>query len=159
MALKDLVIPTVDVVISGGNSFPVRGLSSIDIEWLLRKHGDDFKTIWDEFLENDVKLTELRLEQIGPMIKQVISRIPNAMRDLIGVAADADEDDLVVLGKLPIGVQVSAVSQIVAITLNVDGDWSKTMETVMKMLGGANGALAELLKTQVPSIVSPSPVG
>lgn len=146
MGLKDLKIPTVDVLVSEGNSFPVRGLSSLDIEYLVRKHGSDLKELWDEFLENKVDLSKLEVGQILPIIKQVIGRVPSAMIDLIGLAADADEEDLVTLTKLPVGVQVEAVSRVLAITLNTDGDWSKTMETVMKMLGGANGALAEMLK-------------
>lgn len=151
MALKDLRIPTVDVVISEGNSFPVRGLSSIDIELMVTKHGNDLKAVWDDFIEKEMDLTKLEVGQLMPLLKQVIGRIPSAILDLIGLAADADDEDLKVLQKLPVGVQVSAVSQILAITLNTDGDWSKTLDTVMKMLGGANGALAELVKEKLPS--------
>ena|ERR1700712_3480857 len=151
MALKDLVIPTVDVVVSDGNSFAVRGLASIDIEYMVHKHGSDLKGLWDEFIEKDIDLTKMEVGQIAPLLKQVIGRIPTAMRDLIGLAADADEQDLVMLAKLPVGIQVTAVAQILGLTLGTDGDWSKTLEAVMKMLGGANGALGELLKQQLPS--------
>lgn len=151
MALKDIIVPTVEVVISEGNSFPVRGLAAIDIEHLVRKHGSDLKGLWDEFIEKDLDLTKLSVGEIAPLLKQVIGRIPSAINDLVGLAADADDEDLKVLAKLPMGVQVSAVSQILSITLNTDGDWSKTLDTVMKMLGGANGALAEMLKEKLPS--------
>jgi len=149
MALKDLVIPTVDVLVSEGNSFPVRGLSSIDIEYLMRKHGNDLKALWDEFLENKTDLTQMKVEDMWPLLKQVVSRVPEAMRDLIAVAADADESDLPKLARLGMGVQATAVGQILGLTLGTDGDWSKILETVMKMVGGANGALAELLPKQL----------
>lgn len=151
MGLKDIKIPTVDVLVSEGNSFPVRGLSTDDINYLVRAHGSDLKELWDEFLENKVDLSKLAVTEIYPLIKVVIGRVPAAMLEMIAIAADADDDDLPTLRKLPIGTQIDAVSKVLGMTLKTDGDWSKTMETVLKMLGGANGALGEMVKNQLPS--------
>ena len=149
MALKDLVIPTVEVKVGQSGGFAVRGLSSTDIELLVRTHGNDLKGVWDEFLEKDIDLSKLQVGQIGPLIREVLQRIPAAMQDMIGLAADADDSDLAMLKKLPVGVQVSAIGSVLGLTLGTDGDWSKTMETVMQMIGGANGALGELIQQQV----------
>lgn len=148
MALKDLVIPTVEVKVGQSGGFAVRGLSSTDIELLVRTHGTDLKAVWDDFLKDDVDLSKLEIGQIGPMIRTVLKRIPDAMNDMIGLAADADDEDMKVLKSLPVGAQVSAVGSIISMTLGTDGDWAKTLETVMSMVGGANGALAELMQQQ-----------
>lgn len=147
MAIKDLVIPTVDVKIAGG-SFPVRGLASADIEILMRDHGNDLKALWDEFLEDGTDLTKLEIGAVMPLLKKVVGRLPAAFVDVIALAADADEEDRAKLAKLPVGAQVSAVSTVLGVTLGTDGDWSKTLETAITMLGGANAAVHQLVANQ-----------
>lgn len=147
MALKDLVIPTVDVEFAGG-SFPVRGLAAYDLEILMRDHGNDLKAIWDEFLKDGTDLTKLEVGAIMPMLGKLVTRLPAAFIDVIAIAADADAEDRVKLAKLSVGVQTYAVSTILGVTLGTDGDWSKTLETVLTMVEGANGALSQMLKNK-----------
>ena len=148
MALKDLVIPTVDVQFAGG-SFAVRGLSSTDIEKLLREHGTELKSVWDEFLADGTDLSKLDASMILPIIKKVMAKIPAAIIDIIGLAADADDADLSVISKLPVGLQAQAVGAVLGATLGTDGDWAKTLETAVAMIGSVNGALGELAKKQL----------
>lgn len=145
MALKDIVIPTVEVAVAGGG-FAVRGLSANDLETLLATHGTDVKLLWDEFLKDDTDLTKLEVGQMMPLIKKVVAKIPRAVADIISLATDADDEDEAIIRKLSIGTQASAIGAILSQTLGTDGDWAKTMETIVNLIGGANGALTELAK-------------
>ena len=147
MALKDLVIPTVDVKIADG-SFAVRGLSSSDIEKLLATHGNEIRKLWDEFLDDGTDLTKIKATELFPLLMKIVQRLPDAVVDIIGAAADADEEDRSVLVKLPTRSHVDALSAVLGLTMGTDGDWSKILETAMKVISGANGAVEQLVQNQ-----------
>lgn len=144
MALKDIKIPKVDVAVSADSSFAVRGLSTSDIEHLVRQHGGELRQLFDEFVNGGGKATELT--DLGPVLKQLITRVPSLVVSVIALAADADEEDSKVIPQLSISTQITALTAIVGMTLSVEGDLKKAMETAIKALGGVNGGLGEILK-------------
>lgn len=147
MALKDLKIPTADVTV-GPDSFAVRGLSTTDIESLVRAHGEPLRELFNEFVDKPASEGPV---DVYALLRNAVSRVPGLMQQIIGIAADADADDMKVLAKLPTQVQIDALVKIVALTLNVEGDMGKLMETAIKYLGGLNGAMGEMLLEKAKS--------
>lgn len=141
MALKDIQIPKVNVMVGTDSSFAVRGLSTSDIEFLVRAHGESMRELFNDFVNGETKLTDL-----GPVLKQLISRAPRLVSDVINLAADADAEDALMTPKLPIAIQVNALTSIVGLTLSVEGDMGKALETAIQVLGSVNGGMGEMLK-------------
>lgn len=141
MALKDIQIPKVNVMVGTDSSFAVRGLSTSDIEFLVRAHGESMRELFNDFVNGDTKLTDL-----VPVLKQLISRAPRLVVDVISLAADADAEDAAIIPKLPIAIQVNALTSIVGLTLSVEGDMGKALETAIQVLGSVNGGMGEMLK-------------
>lgn len=144
MALKDIQIPTVDVQVAPGSSFAVRALNLTDIEHLVRKHGSDLRDLFKKFI-TDAKADSLRVVDLLPVFKEIVPRAPELVISAIALAADADEEDTVTLRKLGVGVHIAALTSIFTLTLSVEGDMGKAMETVIKVLGSVNGGMGELL--------------
>lgn len=142
MALKDIKIPKVDVMVAADSSFAVRGLSTSDIEHLVRAHGESMRDLFNEFVNGETKITDL-----GPVLRQLISRAPRLVADVINLAADADAEDALMTPKLPVAIQVNALTCIVGLTLSVEGDMGKALETAIRVLGGVNGGMGEMLKS------------
>lgn len=147
MALKDIKIPTVEVPVGQDSSFAVRGLSTSDIEVLVRRHGSDLRQLFDEYV-NGADLTKLNFTQLTPMLKKIVGRLPGLITDVIAIGADADEDDMKILNRLPGAAQVAAVSNIITMTLSVNGEMGNGLEMVIKALASMNGGLGEILKVQ-----------
>lgn len=144
MALKDVKIPKVEVAVAADSSFAVRGLSTSDIEHLVRQHGGELRKLFDEFVNGGGKSTELT--ELTPILKQLITRVPTLVVSVIALAADADDEDRAMIPKLSISTQITALTAIAGLTLSVEGDLKKAMETAIKALGGVNGGLGEILK-------------
>lgn len=146
MALKDIQIPKVDVEVTPGSSFAVRGLSTADIEHLVRTHGTELRELFTQYMSGDLK--KIKATQMLPILKDVVAKVPALVVDVIALGADADAEDIKVLKKLSSGVQLTALSKIAGMTLNVEGDLGNVLETVIQLLGkvntGMDGALLSL---------------
>lgn len=152
MALKDIQIPKADVSVGAGGSFAVRGLSTADIEYCVRTYGPELRKLWDDFV-NGKRKPEEALTEAGftSIFSQIIREAPALVQGIIGLAADADEADMAVLVKLPITVQIDAITKVAMQTLSVEGEPGKAIETVLAALGSLNAfmgsANAELAKS------------
>lgn len=152
MALKDIQIPKADVSVGAGGSFAVRGLSTADIEYCVRTYGPELRKLWDDFV-NGRRKPEEALTEAGftSIFSQIVREAPALVQGIIGLAADADEADMAVLVKLPITVQIDAITKVAMQTLSVEGEPGKAIETVLAALGSLNAfmgsANAELAKS------------
>ena len=152
MALKDIQIPKADVSVGAGGSFAVRGLSTADIEYCVRTYGPELRKLWDDFV-NGKRKPEEALTEAGftSIFSQIVREAPALVQGIIGLAADADEADTAVLVKLPISVQIDAITKVAMQTLSVEGEPGKAIETVLAALGSLNAfmgsANAELAKS------------
>lgn len=152
MALKDIQIPKADVSVGAGGSFAVRGLSTADIEYCVRTYGPELRKLWDDFV-NGKRKPEEALTEAGftSIFSQIVREAPELVQGIIGLAADADEADMAVLVKLPISVQIDAITKVAMQTLSVEGEPGKAIETVLAALGSLNAfmgsANAELAKS------------
>src|SRR5690554_2286683 len=120
MALKDIQIPKVEVKVGSGGSFAVRGLSTADLEHLVRTHGDTMRQLFEDFV-NGKNQNSQKLD-VGSIAMQLMKRAPDLVQDAIALAADADDDDRAVIGSLPVSVQVAALGGIFSLTLSTEGD-------------------------------------
>lgn len=152
MALKDIQIPKADVSVGAGGTFAVRGLSTADIEYCVRTYGPELRKLWDDFV-NGKRKPEEALTEAGftSIFSQIVREAPALVQGIIGLAADADEADMAVLVKLPITVQIDAITKVAMQTLSVEGEPGKAIETVLAALGSLNAfmgsANAELAKS------------
>ena len=152
MALKDIQIPKADVSVGAGGSFAVRGLSTADIEYCVRTYGPELRKLWDDFV-NGKRKPEEALTEAGftSIFSQIVREAPALVQGIIGLAADADEADMAVLVKLPISVQIDAITKVAMQTLSVEGEPGKAIETVLAALDSLNAfmgsANAELAKS------------
>lgn len=142
MALKDIQIPKADVPVGAGGSFAVRGLSTADIEYCVRTFGQDLNRLWKRFVNGADKNVELTTVGLQSIFGQIVKECPALVAGVLGLAADADEEDMKVLVRLPITVQVAALMQVATLTISVEGDPKKAIGTVISALGGMNGMLA-----------------
>lgn len=143
MGLKDIQIPKAEVVVGTG-SFAVRGLSTSDIESLVRAHGDDLRSIFKEFVSGE--LSSVKLNDMTPVLREVAKRIPAAIVDVIYLASDSnDQEEREIIRRLSTGVQIDALAKIMALTLSTEGDMGKALETVIKLLSSINEGAAEAL--------------
>lgn len=150
MALKDIQIPKADVTVAGG-SFAVRGLSTADIEFLVRQHGDELRKLFTDFMASQ-KNPEGQMSEIGikGILLDVATRVPALIYSVLDLAAEpADDEEKSILRRLPAPVQADALFKTVCLTLNVEGDLGKATETVVMALGGVNGLLQQVAQNKL----------
>ena len=147
MALKDIQIPKADVSVGAGGSFAVRGLSTADIEYCVRTYGPELRKLWGDFV-NGKRKPEEALTEAGftSIFSQIVREAPALVQGIIGLAADADEADMAVLVKLPITVQIDALTKVAMQTLSVEGEPGKAIETVLAALGSVNAFMGSANK-------------
>lgn len=119
-----------------GNAFAVRGLSPNDIAQLLSLHKPVMEEVFNQYavkanLENMTEdgVATLAAEAAMSMVEQV----PALVAHLICLAAD-DIDELEEYARLPIGVQLEAVTEIGRLTFEMAGGAKKLLDLVKPML-------------------------
>lgn len=142
MGLKDIQIPKVEVSVGAGGSFAVRGLSTADIEHLVRTHGTDLRALFTEFMSG--KLDELTKGDMAPVLHKLLGRVPGLAQDVIALAADADEEERAIVKQLSAGVQVDALIKVATLTLSTEGDLGNALGAVVQALGLVNQGVAEI---------------
>lgn len=119
---KSLIKVTEDV----GNSFAIRGLSVNDVAQLLQLYGSDFHGVVGKFSNGDPeKMTPDEIAAAGSELAIVmIQRSPAFVSHLIAQAAD-DLESADEYARLPIGVQIEALSAIALETFGSSGGFEK----------------------------------
>lgn len=145
MALKDIQIPKIEVPVGADGSFAVRGLSTSDLQHLMRQHGESLRELFNEFVNG--KAAKLDQLAIGPILKELLNRAPALVQDVISLAADADEEDRAIVAKLPASSQMTALGAVFTLTLSTDGDMGNGLEAITQMLGGLNEVMAEKMQS------------
>lgn len=147
MALKDITIPTSEVSVGTGGSFAVRGLSTSDIQHLVRNHGTILKKLFSEYMSGE--LNSLEQLELGPVLREILTRAPEMVCDVINVAADGDKEDAKIISRLPSAVQVQALGAIFSLTLTTEGDLGNALDSAVGLIGALNEALGDRLKTKI----------
>lgn len=133
MGLHDYQLPTERVDIDAKNHFTVRGVSFEDITKLVNKHGPVCVLIYTKFTESKGK-HGLRPETIGQLISLAMGQFPDAVAEMIAIAAEEPET-VSTVQRLPLGIQLDAIEKIVRLTFTGEADVKKLVETVTRMAG------------------------
>lgn len=144
MSLRDYAVPTELVDIDGKTSFAVRGISFEDLTKIVLRHGPLCVMIYQEFVDSKAKFG-LRPEVLGQFISTSMSKFPEAVTDVIAIAADEDFPELrEIVRRLPIGVQIDAIYKIVGLTFTGEADVKKLVEIVTGMAQSVTASLQSL---------------
>lgn len=139
MGLKDLRIPE-EVVETRAGKFSVRGLSADDVSFLVKYHGDDLTSLFNDFIAEENELTS---DQVMKFVLPIIQQLPVLVAKLIACAAD-DPEQFDLVRRLPISAQADALEKIVVLSFDAEGGPKKFAETVVRLLEGTNGLLTSL---------------
>ena len=133
MGLRDYAVPMEKVDIDGKTSFDVRGISFEDMTKIVLRHGPMCVMMYQEFIQTKDKFG-LRPEVLGQFISTSMVRFPEAVTDIIAIGADEDFPELrEIVRKLPVVVQVDALSKIIGLTFTGEADVKKLVEIVTRM--------------------------
>lgn len=148
MGLLDLVIPTLDVEVSPGSAFAVRGLSPNDAMHLYYRHAGQLSSLFDQFAGKVKAGDEVSEGDVLAAGAQMISATPLLMAEIIALAADGDPSDVEGFAKvvskamdLNVGVQMDALQKIGAQTFSSDMPPGKFFGLVIEMARSAKAVL------------------
>ncbi|NRC54125.1 phage pre-tape measure protein [Neoaquamicrobium sediminum] len=123
MALKGYRLPTLDVELPGGDSFPVRGLSLPDITFLVSRHGDTMRTLFDRYSGDET----IAISDLASVGTSILETAPTLAAEIVAVAAD-EPDEMETIMRLPFPVQVDALEKVGKLTFDTAGGpkkWSR----------------------------------
>lgn len=148
MGLRDYEIPALSVPITEKVSFDVRGISFEDISRLVQRHGPVCVMVYQQFVESKVKFG-LRPEVLGQLLTMAMEKFPDAVSEMIALAAD-DVEQIAKVRKLPVGVQIDAIYKIIGLTFTSEADVKKLVEIVTRMAVSVTANMKSLTD-QTPS--------
>lgn len=140
MALK-FSIKKERIEFSDGDYVEVRGLALPDISALVDAHTATAVELFDKFTGRDAdSFTD---NDAGTLARELLIKFPAISTHVIALAADAvDQYDNIAL--LPPDVQVAALEKIAALTFQMQGGLGNFVETVLRLVKGANGLSTKL---------------
>lgn len=151
MGLRDYVVPTAIVKIDKKTDFEVRGISFEGVTKIVMRHGPMCAMAYQEFLEFKGQ-HGLRPEVLGHFVTTAVGKFPEAIVDVIAVAAEEDTDEVrSIIRRLPIGVQIDAVYQIIGLTFSGEADVKKLVEIVTRMATAVSAEIEGLTTPPTPS--------
>jgi hypothetical protein len=135
MALSDLILPTHEIVVGQGK-FAVRGLSSDDVSWLMQEHDKEL-----EFLIDAGKgLADMKLDDkdaVTGFLRAVVKNLPELSAAIIACASDDRTEGAVSNAKrLPLPVQLDALSAVGSLTFEAYGGLKKFVDDLKHLVGG-----------------------
>jgi hypothetical protein len=136
-SLADLRLPTAEVEVPGtGITLTLRGLSIADASELMRRHGEALNSVYAETIDGQDQLPSAQI-----IAQTLMKAAPSAVAEIIALANDAPEHADKV-AKMPIPVQIEALSEIAILTFHSEAQVGKLVETVI--LG--SGLLTRMVK-------------
>ena len=151
MGLRDYAVPTATIKIDEKTDFLVRGISFEDMTKIVIRHGPMCVMAYQEFTEFKGK-HGLRPEALGHFVTTGVGKFPEAIVDIIAIAADEDSAEVrAIIRKLPVGVQIDAIHNIVGLTFAGEADVKKLVEIVTRM--------AVSVKDEIIALTEPSGSG
>jgi len=123
----------------------VTGLSLSHIEIIVRTHLDDIEALFELFMNGGGNFENDDLKKLAVSLA---TSAPGFVANVIALASgenDATEN----AAKLPMPVQLQAMSDIMELTFTEVGGIKKFMETVASLLGNVRGKMPQLTKTPV----------
>lgn len=145
----------------------VRGIGLQDLMKLLRVHGPGMVGLFNKLM-GAAQIAEATKGEgaasVDPLdaaniILVAMEQAPDLIADLIVLATDSPNTQAAfqVASRLPMPVQLKALQEIVRLTLEEHGGVGEFIETVLSLVGGANGLLNNLRAYTAGSLPSGAP--
>ena len=119
-----------------GNAFEVRGLAPKDISQLMSLHKPVMEEIFNQYAAK-ANMGEMTEDGVATLAAEaavnMVEQVPGLVAHLICLAAD-DTEELEEYARLPIGVQLEAVTEIGRLTFEMAGGAKKLLDLVKPML-------------------------
>lgn len=129
----------------GENYVEVRGLNLPDISALVDAHTATVSNLFDKFTGRDPdSFSNL---DAAVLARELITKFPAVCAHVVALAADAT-DELEMVAKLPVDVQIAALEKIANRTFVLQGGLGNFLETVLRMAQSANGLTAKTKSLQ-----------
>lgn len=141
MALKDLVIPTIQVQVSADEELVVRGLALNSVVHLLRTQGAALQDMYASVTAGDVNAFD-----VNELAVAMLDAAPTLAAHIIACAV-GEPDEWEKVYALPAPVQLDLLEAAGTLTFAVEGGPKKVMETVIRLMGG----LTKNLDSQIAS--------
>jgi hypothetical protein len=136
--LKGRVIPTLDVEISDGESFSVRGIGLDDAMAIYYRHEGELSEWFDRIAGLGNGGPALSLTQTGAIGQTLINSIPGLGGEIIAAGSGSLDDETVAIARaLPLGAQADALAKIGQLTFTRAMPPKKFLETVIRAVQGA----------------------
>lgn len=137
----------------------VRGLSSHDVMRIVRVHGPSLVTTLTSVLAGRSVEDGANEALAGEFIVRLAEQVPDAIADLIVIASDDQEPvkGFDIAKRLPLPVQLKVIQEVVKLTLEDFGGLGELVETVVTMLGGMNGLVAQMTSSTAGAATSNEP--
>ena len=135
MALKDLVIRTVDVEVPTANGplpLTVRGLGIGAILALLRAHSAALEAFYAKAVAG-----EINADSVGDVIMEAMEHSSALVAEIIAMGC-GEPDEAGKVAMLPVSAQVELLESIALLTFAAEGGAKKLMETVIRAMAGFN---------------------
>lgn len=142
MTLEDLLTAGETITVKtkdGEASFTVRGLTLPAILQLVKDHRAVLSRLFDEVKENGTEGASFE-----DMVAPLIGVAPDLIGDVISLCSEGEVSPALAR-RLPVSVQVEALTKIGNQTFIVEGGLGKTLETVVTMFRGTTDAIQGLL--------------
>lgn len=120
----------------------VTGLSLSHIEILIRTHLEDIEALFDLFMTGGGNFENDDLKKLGVSLA---TNAPGFVANVIALAS-GEKDAQAGAARLPMPVQLQAMSDIMELTFTEVGGIKKFMETVASLLGSVRGKMPQLRK-------------
>lgn len=150
MALSDFDIVTVDVPLPNGKSFTVRGLSLVDIAPLISRRRPQLEAFFVKFSDKAKKSGKSEEGAVVNVALDLISIAPELAAEIIAGAAD-EPTMLERALKLPMPVQMDALSKIATLTFDAAGGPGKFFEALGLVLSGTSDVMTGLNRSRTGS--------
>ena len=152
--LADIVLPEVEVLLPGGQSLSVRGLSYTDLAGIFQANGPILTKLFSDYIFQFGSTGTVNPDEIATAL---MTELPEVASQIILLANDADPEEadyekaVETAVRLPGFVQTEALISIVQLTLDSEA-------TVKKMFAKVLGGMEILNRTLATEPVPESPV-
>lgn len=134
MGLSNLRLPSAVIEIPGGDQITVRGLSTVELEDLVRKHRPAVEELFNKTIGADQE------PNWSALVSDVLKLAPKLVGEFIAIAADEPEAIKQAM-KLTPGLQIKLIDKIATLTFAMEDDGKNLIEIVAGFLENLNPLL------------------
>lgn len=136
----------------GKSEFTVRGLSTEDVARIIPRFGAEVSVLFGGLLSGK----DINPSTLPTLLQTVVTEAPELVAAIISFAADEPNDKgMEVARRLPLPVQVDALTAIYENTFTTEGDLEKFVGVIARIVGAAAG----MVDTMTPAVLSGIGIG